>query len=68
MFTGPRSTDYMTFTLKSYSGDVYSAQKKGADAARNVCVKHVFNRSGKPYDFSCISKTGLSPTLRPMWG
>lgn len=43
MFTGPRSTDYMTFTLKAYSGDVYSAQKKGADAARNVCVKHVFN-------------------------
>ncbi len=32
----------MPFSLKTYSGDVYSAQKAGADAAKPFCKTHVF--------------------------
>ena len=30
------------FTIKTYQGDVFSAQKAGADAAKPFCTHHVF--------------------------
>jgi len=32
----------IVFTLKTYSGDVYSAQKAGAEAAKPICTHHEF--------------------------
>ena len=50
------------FTIKTYQGDVFSAQKAGADAARPFCTHHVFTEkvAGPDYickDYSCKNFT-----------
>lgn len=42
LFSNVRFSYPILFTLKTYTGDVYSAQKAGADAAKDVCTNHVF--------------------------
>ena len=68
LFSNVRFSYPVLFTLKTYSGDVYSAQKAGADAAKDVCTNHVFTdkvaaadkiyrhstcRNGMEYYYSC---------------
>lgn len=50
------------FTIKTYQGDVFSAQKAGADAAKPFCTHHVFTEkvAGPDYickDYSCKNFT-----------
>ena len=68
LFSNVRFSYPMLFTLKTYTGDVFAAQKAGADAAKNVCTNHVFTdkvaaadkiyrystcRNGMEYYYSC---------------
>ena len=41
------------FTIKTYQGDVFSAQKAGADAARPFCTHHVFTEKVAGPDYIC---------------
>ena len=50
------------FTIKTYQGDVFSAQKAGADAAKPFCTHHVFTKKvASPdniyKDYSCKNFT-----------
>ena len=42
MLSRPTWSYATLFSLKTYAGDVYSAQKAGADAAKPFCTKHEF--------------------------
>lgn len=41
------------FTIKTYQGDVFSAQKAGADAAKPFCTHHVFTEKTTSPDYIC---------------
>lgn len=43
IFTRPTWSYHTLFTVKTYSGDVYAAQKAGAGAAKPFCTNHVYN-------------------------
>lgn len=42
MFNRPTWSFHTLFSLKTYSGDVYSAQKAGEAAAKQFCASHIF--------------------------
>lgn len=42
LFARPTWSHRTLFSIKTYKGDVYTAQKAGADAAQPFCVNHVF--------------------------
>lgn len=42
MFSRPTWSFRTLFSLKTYSGDVHSAQEAGATAAKPFCTSHVF--------------------------
>lgn len=43
LFNRPTWNNPALFRIKVYSGDVYSARKRGADAARPFCTNHIFD-------------------------
>ena len=42
LFARPTWSYHILFKIKTYSGDVHTAQKAGADAAKPLCINHVF--------------------------
>lgn len=42
MFNRPTWSRHTLFSLKTYTGDVYAAQRAGAKAAKSFCTNHVY--------------------------
>ncbi len=57
LFSRPTWDHHVLFTIKTYSGDVYAAQKAGAESARPFCVDHVFTDKIAAADRVCRYET-----------